>query len=89
MEKLELSAAFRPGYSNSRHGSISVFQNGGNAGTLCVDSEHAQAVLAIISHGAKAIQFVREVAADDQWSTPQERAADIVALIDEQKEVTP
>lgn len=34
---------------NERHARIGVFQNGGKAGVLCVEAEHAQAVLDAIN----------------------------------------
>lgn len=47
MSELRLTA--RVETKNPRHTHIAVFQNGGKAGVLCVDTEHAQEVLAIFN----------------------------------------
>ena len=47
MSELRLTA--RVETENPRHTRITVFQNGGNAGVLCIDTEHAQEVLMLLN----------------------------------------
>ena len=47
MSKLKLTT--RLNSMNETHGRFTVFQNGGNAGQLCVDAEHAEAIVGLIA----------------------------------------
>ena len=49
--KLELSARIES--TNPRVAQIGVFQNGGKAGVLCVDLEHAETIVRLLNNAVR------------------------------------
>ena len=45
----ELKLSAKISSQNQRHATITVFQNGANAGSLCVDVEHAEKIVGSIN----------------------------------------
>ncbi len=46
--------------TNPSHATVGVFQNGGKAGVLCVDLEHAETIVRLLNNAVRL--FVREEA---------------------------